>query len=322
MRHIVFIAFDGVVPLDLVGPLQVFETASGVVALGGGVPAYRVSVASPEGGEIAAAGGLRFITGPLADLDDIDTIVVPGGQADAAMCSPKITGWLANRAPLTRRICSVCVGAFALGHSGLLRNRVATTHWASCDRFRDTFPDVRVASNRLFVSDGPIWTSAGVSAGIDLALRLVEDDLGRAIAAKVSEALVLYMRRGGREAQVSSALAFQNADDPQFSELSHWMIHNLASDLSIEALAGRCSMSSRTFARRFRTATGITPGAAVQSLRVDAARHLLAEGEKSVKAIAAACGFRNAQSMRRAFDRALALSPGTYRRLATTEQSG
>lgn len=313
VRHIAFLAFDGVVPLDLVGPLQIFQTASSMRARDGAGEAYSISVASARGGEIVAAGGLRFLTTPVDTLTGVDTVIVPGGQDGMEICSLQISGWLAANASRVRRVCSVCVGAFALASAGLLRNRRATTHWASCDRLARDFPETRVENDQLFVSDGPVWTSAGVSAGIDLAVHLVAEDLGQEIAYRVSKALVLAARRPGHASQSSAALDLQYASGEQFGKLTGWMIENMAADLSVDTLARRCAMSPRTFARKFHAATGMTPGSAVKALRVDAARQYLHARRRPLKAIAAACGFRNEQHMRRAFIRLLGVPPTCLR---------
>jgi transcriptional regulator GlxA family with amidase domain len=220
--------------------------------------------------------------------------------------------WLTVRAGAARRTASVCTGAFLLAATGLLDRRRAVTHWEYCDLLRRRHPDVRVERDPIFVHDGPIWSSAGVTAGIDLSLALVEEDLGRAIALAVARYLVVFLKRPGGQAQFSAALSLQSADD-HFADLNGWLMEHLAEDLPLSRLAAQAAMSERTFLRRYREATGLTPARAIERLRVEAARQFLAETRLPSKRIAARCGFGSEETMRRSFVRLQGVSPQDYR---------
>ena len=315
-RMILFTAVDGATDLDLVGPIQVFATASGIAEAGGGDALYRIVVASISGGAIRTRAGLDIGTAPLAGIKiaGVDTVMVPGGRtATRAGAEPALVAWLARHGRSVRRICSVCVGAFLLGEAGLLDGRTVTTHWRSGAALQARNQSAIVRPDLIFQGDGPVWTSAGVSAGIDLALHLVEADHGRALAMEVAKTLVVFLRRPGGQAQFSSALALQGRNDPDFSELIAWAADHLSADLSVEALAQRAGMSPRTFARRFRAAIGQTPAAAMEALRLEAAKRMLEGGGPALKSIAAACGFADLQGLRRAFGRSLGVTPAEYR---------
>lgn len=315
-KTILFLAFDGVTDLDLVGPLQVFATASGIQEAKGQGAIYRLCVASLAGGLVRARSGLEINTQPLAAIEtsEIDTIMVPGGHAmQRGVTLAPLVSWLAQHAGQARRICSVCVGAFLLGDAGLLAGRSVTTHWRASAALQHRLPDSDVHPDLIYRQDGPIWTSAGVSAGIDLALHLVENDHGRSLAMEVARTLVVFLRRPGGQNQFSKPLALQSGDDPAFSDLIAWALDHLAADLSVEALAQRAGMSPRTFARRFRAAVGQSPAAAIEELRLDAARQRLEDGSLSLKAIALATGFGDLQGLRRVFIRRLGITPSDYR---------
>ncbi|WP_448952514.1 GlxA family transcriptional regulator [Labrys neptuniae] len=315
-KTILFLAFDGLTDLDLVGPLQVFAAATGMQEAKGHAPIYTLRTASLAGGLIRARSGLEINSQPLSaiDIGTVDTIIVPGGAAahDETARAP-LAAWLAGNARQARRICSVCVGAFLLGHAGLLTGRSVTTHWRFGATLQRRHPDTQVCPDLIYRQDGPIWTSAGVSAGIDLALHLVEDDHGRSLAMEVARMLVVFLRRPGNQKQFSRPLALQSSDDPAFSDLIAWALDHLAGDLSVDALARRAGMSPRTFARRFRAAVGQTPAVAIEELRLDAARQRLEDSSLSLKAIATTCGFGDLQGLRRAFIRALGITPSDYR---------
>jgi transcriptional regulator GlxA family with amidase domain len=217
-----------------------------------------------------------------------------------------------QRATQARRVASVCTGAFLLAAAGVLDGRRATTHWKYCARLAQRFPAVRVEPDPIFLCDGPVWTSAGVTAGIDLALALVEEDLGRAVALAVARYLVVFLKRPGGQAQFSAALSLQAADD-KFGTLHDWINGHLASDLSLSVLADQAGMSERSFSRRYAEATGQTPARAIERLRVEAARRLLSESRLPVKRIAQRCGFGAEETMRRSFLRLLAVTPQDYR---------
>nr|WP_210201769.1 DJ-1/PfpI family protein [Mesorhizobium loti] len=314
MKTILFLAFDGVTDLDLVGPIQVFATASSAAEQSGGQPVYTIVVASIAGGMVRTRSGLTIGTLPLAEVDmrTVDTIVVPGGRSSLEDdAEPPLVDWLVQNAGRARRICSVCVGAFLLGAAGLLTGRKATTHWRATDILKARYPSTTVLPELIYQQDGPVWTSAGVSAGIDLALHLVEQDHGRILAMMVAKALVVFLRRPGGQKQFSSTLALQGSE--AFSQLIAWAADNLAEDLSVEALSERAAMSPRSFARKFHGAVGQTPAAAMEALRLEAAKRMLEDSSQSMKSIAAKSGFGDQQGLRRAFWRALGITPSEYR---------
>jgi transcriptional regulator GlxA family with amidase domain len=240
-------------------------------------------------------------------------LLVAGGQGvEAAAANPELVDWLRQRAGQARRVASVCTGAFLLAAAGLLDGRRAVTHWKDCARLAKRFPAVRVEPDPIFVRDGRVWTSAGVTAGIDLALALVEEDLGRAMALAVARYMVVFLKRPGGQAQFSAALALQAADD-KFGALHDWISRHLGDDLSLPVLAGQAGMSERSFSRHYAEAAGQTPARAIERLRVEAARRLLTESRTPVKRIAQRCGFGSEETMRRSFLRLLAVTPQDYR---------
>ena len=313
-RTIAILTFPALQLLDATGPLQVFSTANERVAAAGGVPPYALRVVSAVGGPVRATAGLELVTEPFPDDDaPVDTLVVAGGQGVmAAADDAALVDWVRRRARDCRRVASVCTGAFLLASAGLLDDRRAVTHWDYCDRLARRYPRVRVEADPIFVRDGPVWTSAGISAGIDLALALVEEDLGRDIALAVARHLVVFLKRPGGQAQFSAALSLQSADD-RFAGLHEWMTANLDGDLSLHRLARQAGMSDRTFIRRYTEATGLTPARAVKRLRTEAARQLLSATRMPIKRIADRCGFGSEETMRRAFQRLQSISPQDYR---------
>jgi transcriptional regulator GlxA family with amidase domain len=243
----------------------------------------------------------------------LDTLLVAGGEGvDAAAADPELVAWVRRRANRARRVASVCTGAFLLAAAGLLDGRRAATHWKYCAKLAQRFPAVHVEPDPIFVCDGPVWTSAGVTAGIDLALALVEEDLGRSLALAVARYLVVFLKRPGGQAQFSAALALQTAED-KFGGLHAWINEHLADDLSLSVLADQAGMSERSFSRHYVQATGQTPARAIERLRVEAARRLLSESRSPVKRVAQRCGFGSEETMRRSFLRLLAVTPQDYR---------
>ena len=305
-RPIVIVAFPDVQALDVAGPAEVFAQAGG----------YDVRVAAPAQEALATGSGYAILPDlALADVrGPIDTLVVAGGEGTrAASADDLLVGWIADAAPRARRVASVCTGAFLLARAGLLDGRRATTHWAWCAALARAYPAVTVEPDPIFVADGPIRTSAGVTAGMDLALALVEEDLGPARALEVARNLVLFVRRPGGQAQFSAGLQAQAAGRAPLRELQGWMADNLDADLSVGALAARAHMSERHFARAFKDETGLTPAAYVERVRVERARLLLESTPVPVTVIAARCGFGTVETMRRAFARRIGVSPGAYR---------
>jgi len=314
-RHIELLAFDSVQLLDVAGPLQVFATANDLARLGGAAPPYRLAVVAPEAPETVTSSGLGLRSAPLAPIDSpVDTLIVAGGYGvNAASADEALVAWLRARAPRARRVVSVCSGAFLLAAAGLLRGRRVATHWARCAELARRHPDLVVEPDPIFIRDGDVWTSAGVTAGIDLALALVEADLGGAAALAIARQLVVFLKRPGGQAQFSAALSLHGETD-RFGALHEWIARNLGARLSAAALAERIGMSERSFLRRYRAATGATPARAVERLRVEAAQRQLCESSDTLARIAARCGFGSLDTMRRGFLRVAGVPPEAYRR--------
>jgi transcriptional regulator GlxA family with amidase domain len=300
--------------LDVTGPVQVFATANDLVVKAGGAPPYLLKVVAQGGEGATTSAGVTLAAGPLTQgREALDTLLVAGGEgAEAAAENPVLVDWVRQRAARARRVASVCTGAVVLASAGLLDGRRAATHWEYCARLAQRFPAVRVEPDPIFVCDGPVWTSAGVTAGIDLALALVEEDLGRSVALAVARHLVVFLKRPGGQAQFSAALALQAADD-RFGALHDWINSHLGDDLSLSVLADQAGMSERSFSRHYAEATGQTPARAIEKLRLEAARRLLSESRTPVKRIAQRCGFGSEETMRRSFLRLLAVTPQDYR---------
>jgi transcriptional regulator GlxA family with amidase domain len=315
-RVIALVGFTGVQSLDLTGPMDVFAGAQELVERTARKdPGYRVVVASRDGAPFRTRAGLTVVPEcALAELPArIDTLVMPGGDIEV-VTDAGLVGWLRDHAPRARRMASVCTGAFALAAAGLLDGRRATTHWSWCDELARAYPTVSVEPDPIYVRDGNRYTSAGVSSGMDLALALVEEDLGRSAALTIARWLVMFLRRPGNQAQFSAQLTAQLADRSQIRDIQHWLSDNLEADLSVQALAERARLSPRHFARSFRRQVGVTPGQYVQQLRLEAARRRLEESDDSVQQVAAACGFGSVETMRRSFVDALGMAPAEYRR--------
>ena len=311
-RSIELLAFPDLQLLDVAGPLQVFASANERAAERGLALPYATRVVAPSD-PVAATAGLCFSAAPLpAPAVPVDTLVVAGGQGVMrAAADDTLVRWVRERAIAARRVTSVCTGAFLLGAAGLLDHRRAVTHWEYCERLARRFKLVTVDADPIFIKDGPVWTSAGVTAGIDLALALVEEDLGRSLALAVARHLVVFLKRPGGQAQFSAALTLQSSDD-RFPTLHDWVSNNLEGDLALDRLAAQSGMSERNFSRRYAEATGMTPGRAVERLRVEAARQLLSETTMPVKRIAQRCGFGTEETMRRSFQRIQGVAPADY----------
>ena len=306
---VVIVVHDRVQSLDVSGPAEVFAAAG-----------HHVRVVSPDGGPVRSEAGLTLV--PDGDLTSvrgpIDTLVVAGGPGTLeAVVDRALIDWLRLAGPRCRRITSVCSGAFLLAEAGLLDGRRATTHWSVCDVLARHYPAVTVEPDAIFVRDGEVWTSAGVTAGMDLALALVEQDHGRDTALAIARRFVLFLRRPGTQAQFSAQLAAQVAERDALQDVQAHIADHPGADLSVEALAGRAGMSVRNFARSFRAEVGITPARYVEAVRIEAARRRLEETDDGVEAIAAGCGFGTAETMRRAFLRTLRVPPAEYRRRFT-----
>ncbi len=300
--------------LDVSGPVQVFATANDYAARAGEAAPYLCRLVATRGASVTSSAGVTLATEPLPDLGSaLDTLVIAGGGGvHAAAEDAELVAWVAARAACARRTASVCTGAFLLAAAGALDGRRAVTHWSFCEALATRFPAVEVEPDPIFVRDGDVWSSAGVSAGIDLALALVEEDLGREMALAVARHLVVFLKRPGGQAQFSAALSLQGAED-RFGALHRWIGTHLGSDLSLAALAAEAGMSERSFSRRYVEETGVTPARAVERLRVEAARQLLAETRAPSKRIAERCGFGSEETMRRSFLRLLSATPQDYR---------
>lgn len=333
--RVVLVVFDGVQTLDLTGPAEVFATANrqalhrdapehrrnptrrrtaGVAD----APPYEILIASSTGGELATSCGLSFQTKRLAAIRPrpTDTVLVAGGSTlpiRSAIDDAALLGWLAKAAPVVRRVGSVCSGAFVLAAAGLLDGKRAATHWSACDRLAARFPAVEVDRNAIFVTDGKIWTSAGVTTGIDMALALVEQDLGHDIADAVAAHLVLYIRRPGYQSQWSDALVGRDGA-AELAPAIAWARANLAK-ADLETVAQKAGLSLRTFHRRCLDQLDTTPAKLIEKLRVERARDLVANGNLPAKTLATRCGFSSAAQMKRAFERELGVGPRAYRLL-------
>lgn len=317
-RRILLLAAPGTQILDLVGPFQVFFRAAEIVARtdASGPPVYSVEVITTEPGPLLTNCGLRLeghrtlreVRGP------VDTLLIAGGTSVEQGSKGPVVEWLRRISPRVRRIGSVCTGAFLLAQAGLLNHRRAATHWKYCEILTKRHPAVRVERDPIFVHDANVYTSAGVTAGMDMALALVEEDVGSAVALQVARELVLYLRRPGGQSQFSAALTLQACDIQPLSDLGAWVLENLSKNLSVNALAEHVRMSPRSFARVIRKQMNTTPAKFVESLRLEAARRRLQESGATLGEVARACGFRNCDAMRTTFQRVLRVAPGEYRR--------
>ncbi|NLD76487.1 MAG: helix-turn-helix domain-containing protein [Acidimicrobiales bacterium] len=315
LRRIVLVAFDGMQLLDLAGPLEVFDAANRL----GANPAYDVVVATRGGGPVRTSSGIDV--GGQVGVEElaadpalgIHSLMVTGGNGTRALISDEpFLDQIRVLAGGAERVTSVCTGALVLAAAGLLDGRRATTHWAACDLL-GTFAAVTVEPDRIYVRDGDRWTSAGVTAGIDLALALVDADHGPELAHQVASYLVVFARRPGGQAQFSASLRAQPARSSSLAELQRWLPDHLGDDLTVERLAERAAMSPRTFARAFRAETGMTPAAHVEELRVEAARRLLETSDLTVGEIARRVGLTRAETLHRAFARRTGTTPAAYR---------
>ena len=317
-RRVVVVVFPEFQMLDAVGPIEVFDAATRLLeaskrARGRG---YRVEVAAPRAGAVASSNGLPvLVEHSLASLrGDIDTLVVAGGFGTRKLVEDvKTVAGIRRVAARSRRVTSVCTGALLLAETGLLDGKRAVTHWAFTDELARRYPRIRVEADPIYVKEGRVYTSAGVTSGMDLALALVEEDHGREIALAVARWLVLFLKRPGGQSQFSVQLSQQTASREPIRDLQWWILDHLDDDLSVEALAERVAMSPRNFARVFTREIGVTPARYVEIARVEAARRRLEESSSSVEEIADRCGFGTAETMRRAFLRNVRVPPADYR---------
>ena len=318
-KSVVFLLYPGVAALDVSGPAQAFGAANGT---------YQLRFISAASGETISSDcpGLRFTTDDdlsASNIDAIDTLIIPGGYGiEAAVKDCALVAAAQALAGRARRVATVCVGAFLAAEAGLFNGRKVATHWRACADLEDQYPTLAVEPNAIWQKDGRYWSSAGASAGIDLALALIEEDLGGEVALDISRELVVFLRRPGGQLQFSRALAAQTADVAgPIGALMSWISENLDRDLTVDVLAERAGMSLRTFARTFRKATGATPAQAVEAMRIDAARAAVERSQATLGEIARRYGFGDEQNMRRAFIRRLGSPPQALRSLFTISRT-
>jgi transcriptional regulator GlxA family with amidase domain len=315
-RRIGFLGYPQLTALDLVGPAEVFATAAALLQADrpSSRPVYEVIVLGLDAGAFRAESGLVFLPDvALADAPALDTLIVPGGRGLREPASLALVAkWLRRQQRGFRRVASVCTGAWALAEAGLLDGLRATTHWRHADVLARSYPKIRVEADTLYIREDRIYTSAGITAGIDLALALVEEDHGPSLALAVARELVVHLKRAGGQRQYSERLAMTVDAGSQLEELTAWMHDHLADDLSLSRLAERCHISPRQLARRFAATVGLSPAVYVERLRIDEASQLLLAGG-SIERVAAAVGFRSADVFRRAFERRLGVSPQQFR---------
>lgn len=308
------LAFPGAQVLDVTGPLQVFASANDLARQQGLSLPYAVNVIAAQATPVMTSSGLALVAEPLpAVAAPCDTLVISGGWGVyGAADDADLVGWVREKSARSRRTVSVCTGAFLLAAAGLLDGCRVATHWTRCEELARKYPKLQVEANPIFIQQGALWTSAGVTAGIDLCLALVEEDLGPAVALEVARHLVVFLKRPGGQSQFSVTLSLQKGGG-RFSELHAWIAERLTLDLNIPTLAAQAGMSERSFVRHYRAETGQTPARAVELIRVETARRRLADKDAPIKRVAAQCGFKCEETMRRSFLRVLAVTPQAYR---------
>lgn len=316
IRRIGFLLFDELTALDLVGPMDAFATANTLHADATGQPAYELLTIGLRHGCVTAESGLAFRPHTtLSAGPPLDTLVIPGGVGlRRAGTSATTATWIRQQASAIRRIASVCTGIFGLASSGLLDGRTVTTHWRFATELSRRFPALRVRPDAIFVKDGRFYTSAGITAGIDLSLALIEEDLGHAAALRVARELVVYMKRAGGQEQYSEPLRHQAEATDRIGEIAAYVDAHLAGDLSIDTLASLAHLSGRQFSRRFKASFHLSPAAYIRSARLDRARQLLCANRCNLSQLAAAVGFTSQDAFRRAFEQRFGLTPISYRR--------
>lgn len=314
-RSIGIVIYHHVQALDVAGPMDAFAAAIQTTRDGRETPAYDVfSVAASRRGVVSESGLILKPNHTFESCPRMDTLVIPGGRSlrdpDFAV---RLSPWLAQQAKQVRRVAAICTGTFGLAATGLLQNRNVTTHWRYAKDLAERYPSLRVNSDALFLRDGHYYTSAGITAGIDLALALIEDDIGRAASVRVARDLVVYLRRAGGQAQYSEPLQFEVRSLDRFSDLAQWIATNLGRRITLEALARRVNLGPRQVARRFKATFGTTPADYIESLRMKEAQRRLVTSQASVKRVALSLGYRSSHVFRRAFERKFGVSPSAYR---------
>jgi transcriptional regulator GlxA family with amidase domain len=312
-RRVAFLIFPRFQLLDAAGPISAFEIAGRIRP---GAYELRVIAAVPRA--VASSSGATLQASALGSAGSVDTLIVAGGEGTrSALECRRTRQFIQSCARQARRVASVCSGSFLLAGAGLLDGRTATTHWSCSEEFRQRFPRVRLDPDRIFVREGHLWSSAGITAGIDLSLALIGEDLGEAVARRTAQHLVVYHRRPGGQSQFSALLEMESSQG-RFAALFDHLRTHLAAPLTVERLAARACMSPRHFARAFREETGVTPAKAVERLRADAARAMLESGARSVQQVAEHCGFQDPERMRRAFLRLFGAPPSAMKRATWT----
>jgi transcriptional regulator GlxA family with amidase domain len=315
-RRIGLIGFDGVVAIDLAGPADAFTYAEIQGAQNGPRRCYEVITIGISSRPFVAESGLIFEPQKcFKSAPPLDTLIVPGGSGlrEPQICR-RVAAFVKARAKSTRRIVSICTGLYGLAETGLLAGRKVTTHWHHAQNVARRFPSLQVDYNSIFLKDGPFYTSAGATAGIDLSLSLIEEDYGPRVAMAVARQLVVYLKRPGGQEQYSEPLQFQTQSISRLSDLATWIVSHLSEDLSVEALAGKACLCARHFSRRFKAEFCCTPGDFVERLRLDESRRRLCSTDTSIENVALSLGFKSADAFRRAFERRLQISPSDYRR--------
>ncbi len=326
IKHIAIVAFPGAEVLDITGPYEVFTFANLGLQKEGIIQdaVYSVKVFAEQAGPVTTLSGLQIIADQSYNqIDDIyDTLLIPGGHPEVVLANPQIVELIKDMAPKVDRLVSVCTGAFLLAESGLLDGRKATTHWDYCHELAEKYPLVNIEPDRIFVKEGNVLTSGGITSGIDLALAMVEDDWGQKLALAVAQYLVVYLKRPGGQSQFSSYLTREASNRPDLRDLQSWIMQHPDEDLRVEILAERMSMSSRNFSRLFFSETSITPAKFVEMVRIDSARNLLEMTKFPIDSVADSSGFKDPENMRRAFLRQLGINPRDYRKRFGQSVSG
>lgn len=316
-RRVVVLVFPDFQILDAIGPIEVFNVATRVAEVQKSHrPGYRVEVVATRKGAVTSSNGLAVVAEHeiASSRGPIDTLVIAGGMGTRNIVDDRRTiAWIRRAAKRSRRVTSICTGALLLAEAGLLDGKRSATHWAFADELARRYPRIRVESDPIYLKDGRTYTSAGVTSGMDLALAIVEEDLGREIALAVARWLVLFLKRPGGQSQFSAQLAGQATDHGPLRDIQWWILDHLGDDLSVEALASRAGMSPRNFARVFAREVGITPARYVEQVRVEAARRKLEDSGAGVEEVAEICGFGTGETMRRAFLRNVRVAPSDYR---------
>ena len=315
-RRIGILGYEGAMALDIAGPADAFGTLTDDTGGETQTPCYDVALIGLTRSPFTAESGIMFRPHTAAaDAPPLDTLIIPGGTGlRRPETQARVSAWVRSRAPRTRRVASVCTGIYGIAPTGLLDGRKVATHWRLARDVAARFPRLHVDPDALFLKDGPYYTCAGVTAGIDLSLALIEEDFGPRAALRVARELVVYLKRVGGQEQYSEPLRFQVQSADRFAELVAWMSGHLEQDLSVDVLAERTHLCARHFSRRFKQSFGTSPATFVEELRLGEARRRLVTHRKTIEELAGSVGFRSADAFRRAFERRFGVSPGRYRR--------